>query len=106
MTLKHRLWTFGFVTLGMVIGASCVADPKVVVPDDFHGPVSIMFCMSGKGTAPFFVGENGEARSSVCTKTVTKFAIKRRDGEAINISKIDIMTTGDGIVVGAKFNVP
>lgn len=101
--LKYRLLVS--IPLLVAAAAACASDPKIVVPSAFHGQIHIDFCADKGSSAPIFVDSTGHGSSALCQKSLTKFALKRANGESLSAPDMQLITTGDGIVVGANFNV-
>jgi hypothetical protein len=71
----------------------------------FHSQVHIASC-AGKGSgAPILIDPTGQCNSALCQESLTKFAIKRANGQSLAAPDMQLITTRDGIVVGANFNV-
>jgi hypothetical protein len=102
--LKYRLLTSS--PLLAVATAACASDPRIVVPTDFHGQVHVSFCSDKGSSVPILIDLNGQGSSSLCQKSLTKFALKRASGQSLTAPDMQLVTTGDGIVIGATFNVP
>jgi hypothetical protein len=100
---KHRLLLS--IPLLVASAAACAADPEIVVPSNFHGQVHITFCSDRGSSAPILIDATGQGNSALCRKSLTKFALKRANGESLVASGMQLATTGDGIVVGANFSI-
>ena len=85
--------------------SACASDPSVVVPSNFHGAVHLSFCVQGSGNPPILVDSTGQGSSGLCQKSLTKFALKRANGASLSAPDMQLVTTGDGVVVGATFTV-
>lgn len=75
------------------------------MPSDYHGTVHIAFCAQGVANAPIVIDSTGQGSSGLCERSLTKFALKRASGASLPAPEMQLVTTGDGIVVGANFNV-
>ncbi|WP_158748844.1 hypothetical protein [Acidobacterium sp. S8] len=85
--------------------AACASDPGIVVPNDYHGAIHISFCERASGNPPIQVDSMGHGSSGLCEKSLTKFALKRANGTSLSAPDMQLVTTGDGVVVGANFTV-
>jgi len=102
--LKYRIALA--IPFFVAVAAACASDPKIIVPNDYHGPVHIAFCNSRTANAPILINDKGQGNSSLCERSLTKFAVKRASGESLPAPSMQLVTTGDGIVVGADFTIP
>ncbi len=93
------------IPLLVAAAAACASDPKIVVPNDFHGQVHIVFCSDRGSNGPILIDVTGQGNSALCQKSLTKFALKRANGESLAAPDMQLVTTGDGIVVGANLSV-
>jgi hypothetical protein len=101
---RYRLLLLS-IPLLVAAGAACASDPEIVVPINFHGQVHIAFCSDRGSSTPILIDATGQGNSALCQKSLTKFALKRANGESLAAPEMQLVTTGDGIVVGANFSV-
>jgi hypothetical protein len=100
-----------YVLAGIVAFISVTAcgsgSPRIVVPDKFHGNAEIAFCASNSAPiSPIIkLNDEGKAISAICDQNLRKYSIRRANGEAIQ-ADIQTVTTGDKLIVSAKFVVP
>lgn len=103
MAKTYRL--LALVALLTVSAIACGSDPKIIVPNDFHGTAQIAFCMPSSKSPTIKLGADGTAKSEICDHTLRKYAIQRANGQTVQ-ADIQTATTGDGYIVSATFQVP
>jgi hypothetical protein len=106
MTTKSKFKLLLFVLLLAMSAAACGADPKIIVPATFHGTAHIIFCDPHSPGSPIVLNSAGQGKSGLCETSLTKFAVKRDNGQSLPVPTVELQSTGDGIVVGATFRVP
>jgi hypothetical protein len=94
--------------IGESMGYGCARRPtmKVVVPDDFHGNVSLSCASFGDRDQTVTVGMNGRLDDVACPTSISGVEIERA-GKPISPSNgIEWQKTGDDIRVGVHFVIP
>jgi hypothetical protein len=79
---------------------------KVVVPQDFHGAVSLSCTSFGDGDRTISVGMDGHLDNVMCPKSQSRVEIQRNGKSVAAKGGIDWERTGDDIPVAIRFTVP
>jgi hypothetical protein len=97
-----------FLLIGETLGFGCARKPtmKVIVPDNFHGTVSLNCTSFGEVNHTVTVGSNGRLDNVVCPISTSRVEIQRGGRLISSKDGIDWQRTGDDIPVGVRFVVP
>jgi hypothetical protein len=101
----NRLYVFLATLLPVASGTACGSDPQIIVPNEFHGKATLVFCAPSSSSTTIELAADGSATSGICDHDLRKFSIKRANGETIRTNS-QTETTGDGYVVRATFTIP
>jgi hypothetical protein len=96
--------------IGETVGSSCARKPmvKVIVPQDFHGAVSLSCISFDDGDRTISVGTDGHLDNVnvMCPRNSSRVEIQRNWKSVAAKGGIDWERTGDDIPVGLRFTVP
>jgi hypothetical protein len=99
----------GLVLLvGETLGFGCARKPtmKVIVPENFHGTVSLNCTSFGEVNHTVTVGTNGRLEDVACPTSTSRVEIQRAGKPILSKDGIYWQRTGDDIPVGVQFAVP
>jgi hypothetical protein len=94
--------------IGETLGFGCARKPtmKVIVPENFHGNVSLSCTSFGDVNQTITVGSDGRLDNVTCPTTTSRVEIQRAGKPISSKDGIDWQRTGDDIPVGVRFAVP
>ena len=94
--------------IGETVGFGCARKPmmRVIVPQDFHGAVSLSCASFSDGDRTISVGMDGHLDNVMCPNSPSRVEIQRNGRSVAAKGGIDWQRTGDDIPVGLRFTVP
>jgi hypothetical protein len=94
--------------IGETLGFGCARKPtmKVIVPENFHGNVSLTCTSFGNSYQTITVGPDGRLDNVNCPTSTSRVEIQRGGKPISSKDGIDWQRTGDDIPVGVRFAVP
>ena len=97
-----------FLLVAETLGFGCARKPamKVIVPENFHGTVSLTCTSFGEANHTVTVGSDGRLDNVACPTSTSHVEIQRGGRPISSKDGIDWQRTGDDIPVGVRFVVP